>query len=56
MKGNKRADALAERLTRGDEHTEGLINRLDTFLSNMEVISDRLIARLDRLDEQDGGR
>ena len=56
MRGDKRATALAERLTTGDTHTEGLINRLDAFLMNMEVISDRLMARLDKLDEKEQDR
>jgi hypothetical protein len=38
-----------------DRRTEALINRLDTFLEKMQVVADRLVAKLDETDETDEG-
>lgn len=51
--GDERADALEKRLAKEDAHTDSLVSRLDAFLAKMEVISERLIARLDEQDKQE---
>jgi hypothetical protein len=47
------AERLDRRLQKEDRHTVDLIDKLDVFLADMQVISDRLIAKLDEHEERE---